>query len=243
LSAGHITTRDADRLLRLVAAGPQLDIGEMLVELRELVAVDWIGYSELDWTARRPVAFHDPPDTAPDPPGDLESQVAFFWSEVAPYAPIHQSALRGTRGAMKISDFGSRSEVRNSRYYNLWMRPFGVAHILEVELEAPAGRTRTFHFDRHGGRDFTERDRAVLDLLQPHLSRLQDPAAPELTHREREVLACVARGLTNAQVAQELWLAPSTVRKHLENVYAKLGVNTRTAAVARFLGLIDAEAS
>jgi DNA-binding CsgD family transcriptional regulator len=64
-----------------------------------------------------------------------------------------------------------------------------------------------------------------------------------LTAREREVLAWVARGKTNAEIARLLWLAPSTVRKHLENVYAKLGVNTRTAAVARFLGLLDAEAS
>lgn len=64
-----------------------------------------------------------------------------------------------------------------------------------------------------------------------------------LTAREREVLAWVARGKTNAEIARLLWLAPGTVRKHLENVYAKLGVSTRTAAVARFLGLIDAEAS
>jgi DNA-binding CsgD family transcriptional regulator len=63
-----------------------------------------------------------------------------------------------------------------------------------------------------------------------------------LTAREREVLAWVARGKTNAEIAALLWLAPSTVRKHLENVNAKLGVNTRTAAVARFLGLINAEA-
>ena len=64
-----------------------------------------------------------------------------------------------------------------------------------------------------------------------------------LTAREREVLGWVARGKTNAEIARLLWVAPNTVRKHLENVYAKLGVNTRTAAVARFLGLIDAEAS
>ncbi len=63
-----------------------------------------------------------------------------------------------------------------------------------------------------------------------------------LTAREREVISWVARGKTNAEIAELLWLAPSTVRKHLENVYAKLGVNTRTAAVARFFGLIDAEA-
>jgi len=65
----------------------------------------------------------------------------------------------------------------------------------------------------------------------------------ELTAREREVLAWVARGKTNAEVASLLWLAPSTVRKHLQNIYAKLGVTTRTAAVARFLGLIDSQAS
>jgi DNA-binding CsgD family transcriptional regulator len=65
----------------------------------------------------------------------------------------------------------------------------------------------------------------------------------QLTAREREVLAWVAQGKTNAEIARLLWLAPSTVRKHLENVYAKLGVGTRTAAVARFLGLLDAEAS
>jgi DNA-binding CsgD family transcriptional regulator len=64
-----------------------------------------------------------------------------------------------------------------------------------------------------------------------------------LTAREREVLVWVARGKTNAEIARLLWLAPSTVRKHLENVYAKLGVSTRTAAVARFLGLLDSEAS
>jgi DNA-binding CsgD family transcriptional regulator len=71
----------------------------------------------------------------------------------------------------------------------------------------------------------------------------EERVEPELTAREREVLAWVARGKTNAEIARLLWLAPSTVRKHLENVYAKLGVNTRTAAVARFLGLLDAEAS
>jgi DNA-binding CsgD family transcriptional regulator len=57
-----------------------------------------------------------------------------------------------------------------------------------------------------------------------------------LTSRERDVLACVARGKTNAEVAEILWVTPSTIRKHLENVYAKLGVHTRTAAVTRFLG-------
>ena len=52
-----------------------------------------------------------------------------------------------------------------------------------------------------------------------------------LTRRELEVLDLVAEGLMNKEVAAELVVSPATVRKHLENVYAKLGVHTRTAAV------------
>ena len=55
---------------------------------------------------------------------------------------------------------------------------------------------------------------------------------PRLTSREREILDLVAEGRTNAQIAERLWLSPGTVRKHLDNVYAKLGVHTRTAAAA-----------
>jgi DNA-binding CsgD family transcriptional regulator len=61
-----------------------------------------------------------------------------------------------------------------------------------------------------------------------------------LTPREREVLDLVAVGLTNAQVAAVLWIAPGTVRRHLENVFAKLGVHTRTAAVARLRATVRA---
>ena len=53
-----------------------------------------------------------------------------------------------------------------------------------------------------------------------------------LTGREREVLALVAEGLTNAEIAHRLRLAESTVAKHLEHAYAKLGVHSRTAAIA-----------
>lgn len=54
-----------------------------------------------------------------------------------------------------------------------------------------------------------------------------------LTAREREVVVLVAEGKTNAEIARQLWIAPGTVRRHLENVFAKLDVHTRTAAVAR----------
>ena len=67
------------------------------------------------------------------------------------------------------------------------------------------------------------------------------PDESELTPRECEVLVWVARGKTNPEIAQLLWITPATVRKHLENVFCKLGVGTRTAAVVRFLGFADDE--
>ena len=54
-----------------------------------------------------------------------------------------------------------------------------------------------------------------------------------LTGREREVLALVAEGLTNATIARRLWVAESTVAKHLQQAYAKLGVHSRLAAISQ----------
>lgn len=61
----------------------------------------------------------------------------------------------------------------------------------------------------------------------------QSVEAGRLTRRELQVLELVAQGKSNAEIAAILWVTRSTVRKHLEHVYEKLEVNSRTAAVAR----------
>ncbi|WP_328656195.1 response regulator transcription factor [Streptomyces sp. NBC_00334] len=63
------------------------------------------------------------------------------------------------------------------------------------------------------------------------VSRLQAPG-PALTARERDVLALLGQGLGNREIARSLFLSEATVKTHLGRVYAKLGVRTRTAAVA-----------
>jgi DNA-binding CsgD family transcriptional regulator len=91
-----------------------------------------------------------------------------------------------------------------------------------------SGATSALIRCRNGRRLTVDRDRDTLLLRE----RREVP----LTAREREVLAWVARGKTNADIAALLWVSPATIRKHLENVFGKLGVRTRTAAVASFTG-------
>ena len=61
----------------------------------------------------------------------------------------------------------------------------------------------------------------------------QDPR--QLTERERAVLALVAEGVTNAQIARQLRVSENTVKFHLQNLYLKLGVANRTEAAAHYL--------
>jgi DNA-binding NarL/FixJ family response regulator len=63
------------------------------------------------------------------------------------------------------------------------------------------------------------------------VTRVRGPAPDALTPREVEVLACVARGLSNVEVGQALFIGEATVKTHLLRVFDKLGVNDRTAAV------------
>jgi DNA-binding CsgD family transcriptional regulator len=335
-----LTSRDAQRLFRFVAEAGSLGgddpfTSELLGELGCLVPVDKLVYNELDRVRRRNRLMVRWPDDGVDP---AKFDQELIWRVFLEEHPLCLRQQEGHFDAIKLSDFLTQRELHRTWVYDNAFAPFDIEYQLEVSIPSPLWHTKTFLFNRSGGRDFTERDRLVLNLLQPYFVRLWHAArtrrllqaalasldqaserdsrgvillvdgevefasAParrllrdffpgvvadripvlleewlesgatsplicrlggrqlsvdraddallleerheevHLTAREREVLAWVARGKTNMEIARLLWLAPSTVRKHLENVYAKLGVNTRTAAVARFLGLLDAEA-
>jgi two-component system, NarL family, response regulator len=60
---------------------------------------------------------------------------------------------------------------------------------------------------------------------------------PAFSHRERQVLSFVTSGLTNAQIAEQLFLSESTIKSHLSSAFAKFGVRSRKEAAALFLEL------
>jgi len=64
------------------------------------------------------------------------------------------------------------------------------------------------------------------------MTRVRTPAAGPLSQRELEVLELVAAGTTNREAAARLFISEATVKSHLLNIYAKLGVGDRAAAVA-----------
>ncbi len=84
----------------------------------------------------------------------------------------------------------------------------------------------------------TGADEADALLLEERCDQLMvdDLAAMGLTAREANVLRCADRGLANAQIARELGISARTVAKHFEHINAKLGVATRTAALAQARG-------
>jgi DNA-binding CsgD family transcriptional regulator len=223
--------------------GTELFPSELLSKLAALVCCESATYAEIDRVRfERTFAAGAPADAGAD-----GSEEAAYWATVHEH-PIRQHRIRtGELGAFKIYDFVSARQLRRTQFYTDFVRPVTPGgFVMSVCLPAPRGYTRTFNFER-GRADFGERERTLLDLLQPHLLQLRITTEVRhrarasaqalldgvLTERETEVLYRVAEGMRNREIAEALWIAPGTVRKHLDNIYAKLGVHGRAAATAR----------
>jgi DNA-binding NarL/FixJ family response regulator len=228
-----------------------------------------------------------------------------------------------------VSDYLTQREFRRLPLWNEVYREAGVNYWLDMGLPVHHGHTRVF-ISVHGTRDFGDRERLLLRLLEPHLERRardvetvtaavdallaveeacdeardvvlagahgtiefasprsrallaeyfgtkngtlpppllrsgtvvaraesrrltvrvarvaglivallgeEDARVERLTPRQGEILRLVASGLTDAQIADRLGIATGTVNKHLEVVYERLDVHTRTAAAALYHG-------
>jgi DNA-binding CsgD family transcriptional regulator len=160
---------DAERLLRFVGEAESLGgehpfTGELLVELGRLVEADSVFYQEHSCVPRRHL--YEVRRTGEDELGPVETACVLYLE-----TPSRRRRAQGDFGALMLSDFQTRRELHRSRFYDVVLRHYGVEHGIEVDIPSPPSHWKTFLFDR-AERAFSERDRLVLDLLQPHLARL-----------------------------------------------------------------------
>ncbi|HEU4351234.1 MAG TPA: helix-turn-helix transcriptional regulator [Burkholderiales bacterium] len=143
-------------------------------------------------------------------------------------------AYQGGRVPQRISDSLSFEQFRRTALYNDYYRRIRIDHAIALPIYVRDGLLVSFVPNRTR-RDFTDRERALLDVLKPHLARIyrRINTVGQLTAREAEVLRWVAAGKSDAQIGAILRISARTVQKHLQNVYDKLGVESRTAAAMR----------
>jgi DNA-binding CsgD family transcriptional regulator len=173
---------------------------------------------------------------------------------------VHQHPLVREHGrnpgavTRRIADCIPADAFRASPLYNEYYRAIRIDHVTAVPVYVDHRFLVSFVLNRSGSA-FTDRERDLLEIARPHLANLYrlgiaadrvrevpadisfDVAAVPLTAREREVLDWVAAGKTNRDIAAILGARPRTVEKHLERIYEKLGVETRTAAAMRAVKL------
>lgn len=234
--ATRLSDYDLHAVIEVVATAASLQNFEpfelpVIERLLELIPADRAEYFELelpDCAVLRMVAQPTEGDS-PQISWDMDDA---DWSDY----PLADSRRLDERGPLRLSDFVSQRQLERTSFYADGLRPSGINHELRVWLPS-TGNPYCFAFQRGRGRDFDERDRTVLTVLRPHLSALRNRwdrrrrPAP-LTAREAEVLELVAHGMTNKEIARRLVVSTGTVRTHLENIFEKLGVHTRTAAAA-----------
>jgi DNA-binding CsgD family transcriptional regulator len=187
----------------------------MLADLAGLIRCDILAFSGMD--SSRKVAWFD----QSFPLGDSNDNAWVFWKHYWTCESCCYADRTGDlRTVTKRSDFFSTRQWLATGIYADYFRPCGSVHSIMVCLPA-------------------ERDRALLTLLRPHLYQAYLDAErrrrgiPQLTRRQWELLRLVAAGHTNAQIARRLGLSEGTVRTHLQNIYGRLQVSSRTAAVTR----------
>jgi DNA-binding CsgD family transcriptional regulator len=241
--AEGIRDRDLRGLLEVIEAARSSDVAEglpvaVMDQARTLVACDAVTFADLDIPDRFDVFVRGRPDDDDDDPNAYDPDA--FWRHFWDFLPCSYSVRSGDRHTVTtISDFYTQRRYHDTGMYADYFGRNGIEHSALMCITAPPGRSRRLVFFRGRGADFDGRDRLVLSLLRPlldelyqELERRRRPVA-DLTARQWELLRLVASGRSNSEIARELVISKDTVRKHLENIFARLDVSNRTAAIAR----------
>lgn len=249
-----VTVSDRDvRALAAIASKDRPDVPaaaglppSLLVDLIAQIRCDVIAFGGFDSRREETWSIQSMPDGGK---AAVESAAPVNWQHYWQCQPCSYPDRAGDlRSVVKISDFYTARQWHSIGSRCGIGRPLGFEHDLMMTLPATPGpfagprRTMRLFFFRGPGPDFSERDRAALTLLRPHLhqhyldaERRRHPV-PRLTPRQRQLLRLVGAGYTNAQIARQLGISAGTVRIHLANIYQRLEVANRAAAVTRAFG-------
>jgi DNA-binding CsgD family transcriptional regulator len=212
--------------------------------LPRLVGSDLTTFSVCDLDAAHRSVVTDQPGAIA--PGELE----VFDRHLFKHPLVRAHGRNPAAMTARINDLQSESVFRRTPLYNEYYRAIRIDYVMAIPIHVDNRFLVGFVLNR-SHRRFSDRDRELAEIVRPHLAnlyclsiaierrrRLRADASFErsgglLTPREREVLDWVAAGKTNRDIAAILGASPRTVEKHLERIYEKLGVETRTAAVMR----------
>lgn len=197
----------------------------LLPHLRELIRCDIAGYNEQD--ARTGWVVVD------DPPGSVLENAGELLDVWGYQHPVIAKVREGDMRAHKLSDFLTRREFHRLELYHEVYRPIGAED--QISCGVPAASVIGIAFNR--GSDFTERDRAVLGLLQPHLA--QAYAAVTAREKARAVIDTFeheldARGAAVVLVESSRRIAHASPRA-FELLDTWFGKGARTGALPRRL--------
>jgi DNA-binding CsgD family transcriptional regulator len=236
-----VTERDLRQMLDVIdrgrQAGPEEEFPrEVMRALADLVPADDITFQRSRPLDREFVAVEEVTELPTDDPG--EGWEDLFWRSYWASEACSRPQRTGDYDTVwKVSDYLTGRQLANSPAGE-WFRLNGVLSEITVPFPASGAEDRRLMLFRTTSRDFTERERLLLRMLRPHFVEIhralerRRAGIPALTSRQWQLLRLVAAGDSNTQIAHHLFVAEGTVRKHLENIYDRLGVTSRTAAVA-----------
>jgi DNA-binding CsgD family transcriptional regulator len=180
-----------------------------------------------------------------DVPGAISArEVATFDRHFAEHPLVREHGRNPRAITRRITDLVPDAEFRRTPLYGDYYQAIGIDHVMAVPIHVDERLLVSFVFNRRD-RGFTDAERDSLELIRPHLGHLYrlcvapgrsgwaPAAAWQLTPREQDVLRWLSAGKTDRDIGAILEISPRTVHKHLQRIYEKLGVETRTAAVAR----------
>jgi DNA-binding NarL/FixJ family response regulator len=143
------------------------------------------------------------------------------------HAPKHRSDY-GCLGRVPCQEAKARLRWAEVSLSDRGLDGDGLADKSEAADEA---RRALIVFDRLGARPMADRARRLLRDLGERPILPPRAATGDLSERELQVVRLVADGLSNAQIAERLFISPRTGTTHLQHIYSRLGLSSRTALI------------